>query len=195
MIDVRKEIEKYEPIDLAQEEELQQDEFIEVLQHLQKSLNRFGKDQYKTLGQVEEVLELLEASEEKDKVYGDLRKEAKKKDEEIDALLLAIIMVTDALEDLYYYTVKNNEGSWAEQLSLLWEKLGQKLSYYGIVRIGEEGTTFSSHHGIAEGISKDANRSHGEIVEVIQLGYVYRGRVLRKARVIVNENEERVKYE
>lgn len=192
MIDVIKEFEKYKEIDLDIEESCLQEEFIMIFQTFQKTLNRFGKEQYKTVGQLEEIVDLLEEEKELETSYRELKEGIKKKQEEVHTLLQGLITAADKLEDIYRYTLKKEEDPWAEQISMLWESLGQELSRYGIIRIEGIGSFFSTPYYSVEGIKKDPNLPHGTIIEVLQAGYTYQGTVIRKAKVIVNENQERM---
>ena len=82
----------------------------------------------------------------------------------------------------------NGEGAdWAEGIELIYRKLQNIIESEGVVRIQAENQLFdpSQHEAISH--EHDPDHESGEIIEVVQQGYRLGDRVLRPARVGVEE--------
>lgn len=187
MLDVSKELREYQMIDLEERIGDGDRELPEVIGKFTNYLERLGKDQLKFAQQLEEIFLLIENSSEQNKIA---QAEAEKKKQEIDDLLEAMIALADSLEDIYKYAFKSVQGSWKEQVSLLWKKIADQLEKFEIKRIEGTGTFFDPHLHVASEVKEYPGVAHGQILDVIKCGYMYKEKILRKAEVIVNKLEE-----
>ena len=104
------------------------------------------------------------------------------------SLVQGLMAVLDQLENIYRYALKNERGSWFEQVQFLWSDTSAILLQQGIVRIEGDNTLFDSRlHSVVQ-VKEDSNIPDGLILDVLRCGYMYKSRLLRKAQVIVNKN-------
>ena len=141
-----------------------------------RSLKRISRELNNTNIQLEEVfsqyMEENMEEKEKDKYITELKKTLAASEEEKLLLVQGLVATLDKLEDIYRYSLKNESGSWAGQMELLWRNTAEDLLQQGIIRIEGGNTLFDA-------------RIHSA---VLRCGYMYQSRLLRKARVIVNKN-------
>ena len=74
-----------------------------------------------------------------------------------------------------------------QQLRLMKEQMVEKLSLTGITVLGIEGVPYNSAYYQPIGTECNLEKAEGEILKVIKKGYTYKGKLLRKAEVIVNK--------
>lgn len=194
MIDVKKEIKRYMPIDLdnIDNKSYRQDEtLIEAVKGFSAVLKRIGKEQYRYSHQLEEILDLIEDLKAHESSGDILREDNRQAKKEIDLLTKAILDLADALEDIYTYAIEFGDEALKGQMAIQWDKLGTILTQYGISRMEGIGTHFTSTFYVAKAIEEDDDIPHGQIVGVIRSGYLWKGQVLRKAQVIVNRRRDR----
>lgn len=118
-------------------------------------------------------------------------------DAETSALLLSVIEVLDAFERVFANIevrqpeVSRQMGIWIGNFRTVSRMLGNTLSAYGVIATDSLDQVFDPHwHQIGETLA-DAARPEGTIVRELKRGYVWHGRVLRKAEVtVVRDNEE-----
>lgn len=110
------------------------------------------------------------------------------------SLILSILPVLDDLERAIRAMPKNVEAdSWFEGIKLIQRKMKSTLEGQGICEIeAEEGGEFDPyvHEAVARAVGED-----GKIMEVVQKGYTFHGRVIRPAFVVVGHGETTGKTE
>ncbi|NLI93093.1 MAG: nucleotide exchange factor GrpE [Peptococcaceae bacterium] len=187
MIDFRKELAKFDFVTVDAEFVGCYNEAIQVIEVFNSTLKRIGKELNNTNIQLEEVLSQYMEEKEKDKYIAEMKKAITAYEEEKLSLVRGLVATLDQLEDLYRYSLKNECGSWSEQIQLLWRNTSANLLLQGITRIEGENTLFDSRIHSAVQVKEDNNFPNGVILEVLRSGYMYRSRLLRKAQVVVNK--------
>ena len=184
MLNIKQELQKYiEP----ESSSPSQGELPTVLEVFAQEVKRFGKEQYKTTSQLEELLIQMEEQAEGDNAKQVLEQQLKNTSEEKSQLLLALLTSADALEEVYRFAQKNATDDWQKQLALQWERLGKALMFCGLMRIEGIGDPYQPQTQVATGVSSDPTLPEEVVLTIIKSGYVYRGQLLRKAEVIVNK--------
>lgn len=193
MLDVTKEIKAYDVIDLEQKVTLPHQELLETITTFTNAFKRIGKDQFKFSQQLEEIFFLLEEEQEQNKNYQKMEQKmeqtAKKGERDLEGLLQVLLTLADSLEDIYRYALSSEQPAWKEQMRLQWLKVEQQLEKCSITRIEGAGTLFAPQLHIAKEIKKYPGVPHGQILDLLRNGYMYKGKILRKAEVIVNQVE------
>lgn len=186
IINIKEELEKYEEIDL---EDIYQEETSEInmcLKEFTKAFDRVGKEQYKSNNQINDMIDMLE-EEKLNNIKGiEIREKTRIKEEENLRLLKGIINVCDLMEDIYLYSEKFGDNLWKEQIKLQWSNLEKILSKQSISRIGDLNETFEPDFHRAIEIKSIPDVDNNIIIEVIKSGYIYYGKVIRKADVVIN---------
>ena len=192
MIDFRKELTKYDFLTVEADFVERSNETTQLLEVFNSTLKRISRELNNTNIQLEEVfsqyMEENMEEKEKDKYITELKKTLAASEEEKLLLVQGLVATLDKLEDIYRYSLKNESGSWAGQMELLWRNTAEDLLQQGIIRIEGGNALFDARIHSAVEVKENANFLNGMILEVLRCGYMYQSRLLRKARVIVNKN-------
>lgn len=185
MLDIKQELQKYlEPQALPK-----QSEISVALELFTQEAKRFGKEQYKTTSQLEELIIQMEEQSENNQKEQVLVQQLTAVSDEVKQLLQSLMSSSDCLEEVYRFAKKNADPSWQQQLSMQWKRLEQTLMFCGLMRIEGIGERYQSQTQVAVGVASNLTLPEGIVVEIIKSGYVYRGQVLRKAEVLVNKHQ------
>lgn len=187
MIDFRKELAKFDFITVDAEFAGCYNEAAQVIEVFNSTLKRIGMELNNTNMQLEEVLSQYMEENEKDKYITEMKKAVTAFEEEKLSLVQGLVATLDQLEDLYRYALKNESGSWSEQMQLLWNNTSANLLLLGITRIEGENTLLDSRIHSAVQVKENKSLLNGVILEVLRAGYMYQSRLLRKTQVIVNK--------
>ncbi len=189
MIDVEKEIEEFCTVDLEQEAISSHGELLKTINVFSDIFKRLGKEQFKYLQQLEEIILMLEDNKETEREYREIKHEVKIKKKKVEGLLETLLELVDSLEDIYRYAHQSGQISWKEQMMMQWIKAVQLLEKQGITLIQGAGHLFNVQLHKAREVKEHSEYPHGYILEVTRNGYMYKGMVIRKADVIVNKTE------
>jgi len=190
MLNIKDELKNYEYIDIEtsfSNSESFNSEVMNLLQAFSKSYDRIGKEQYKAVSGIDEIIEILEEDKENSHRIKELKESAKIKDIEIEALISTLINIYDMIENMSSFFAEKGDKSLQEQIRLMKEQMVEKLSLTGITVLGTEGVPYNSAYHKAIGTECNADKSEEEILKVIKRGYTYKGKLLRKAEVIANK--------
>jgi molecular chaperone GrpE (heat shock protein) len=186
LLDVKKELHRYEEITLDNLVDIQQSELSATLNIFTKAFQRLGKEQFKATTEIENITEMLEEMSQNNKDNRELKNHVKSKDSEIERLVSGIISICDTFEDMYIFSEKSQDEEWKKQINLQWSNLNNIISLLGLTRIGKIGGIFKSEFHRAIEVKNQQEIPNGKIVEIIKSGYMYCGKLLRKADVIIN---------
>ena len=193
MIDFQKELAKFDFLNVDDEFVGYYNETIPLLEVFNSTLKRISKELNSANIQLEEVLaqytEENAAQKEKDSYITELKRTVYACEEENLSLVKTLVAVLDRLEDIYRYALKNEHGSWAEQMRLIWRNTAEHLLSQGMIRIEGKDTLFDPRLHSAVQVTENNAVSNGMILEVLRCGYMYRSHLLRKAQVIVNKTD------
>ena len=104
-------------------------------------------------------------------------------------VIKSMISIVDDLERLYD-AVKNNDKldkSLKEGMALIQSKVEKIFSELDVVPFGEAGDLLDSELHDALMVRQEEDKNDNEIIEVFEKGYLYRDRVIRHAKVVVNK--------
>lgn len=189
MIDFEKELAKFDFAAVDAEFTGQYSEAAPAVEVCAATLKRIGRELHGANMQMEEVLSFLGEDAEKDKLLAENKKKVTLLEEEKMSLVRGLITTLDQLEHIYRYTVENEQGSWAEQIKLLWNSAATDLMSLGLTRIEGEQTRFDVRFHVAVQVQEHKEIQDGMILAVLRCGYLYQNQLLRKAEVVVNRNE------
>ena len=196
MLDIEEEFKKYEFTKCEHNSMENKDSLNSIsalLQMFTKAYERIGKEQYKTSSGLEEILDILEESSEeiKDKqvIINELQEREKTKDHELTIAINTIISIADMFEYINVFINKSGMESLKAQFNLVSEQLAEKLSGSSITVLGVQGLEFdmSIHQAIATEYEED--KQEGVILQVVKRGYMYNGKLFRKAEVVINKKK------
>ena len=101
-----------------------------------------------------------------------------------------MISIVDDLERLYD-AVKNNDDldqSLKEGMALIQSKVEKIFSELDVISFGEAGDLLDSDLHDALMVKQEEDKNDNEIIDVFEKGYLYRDRVIRHAKVVVNKS-------
>ncbi|MFH1087021.1 MAG: nucleotide exchange factor GrpE [Chloroflexota bacterium] len=125
--------------------------------------------------------DLINYKRQAERERNDLRESAN------SALVLSLLPVLDDLDwALASLAPKLARHNWVDGIKLVRQKLISTLEAAGLSRIETKGQSFDPrfHEAVLTREGQD-----GAILEEVQRGYMFRGRVLRPARVVVGSDE------
>lgn len=186
MIDIKKELVKYKPMDEGKYMKYD-DVTSNLLSSFSKIVERFGKDQYRTLNHMDDILMAIEDKRGLEKIVEDMEdKISFMKGTEIK-LLEAIVEVCDLTENMYIYSLRSNDSNLRSQMELQWKTLQHSLLKCGIVRFGNSGDIFDKQLHVAVESRESLDFSNIQIIEVIKSGYMYKDQLLNRAEVVITK--------
>ena len=102
-------------------------------------------------------------------------------------LILELLPVLDDLERAFAaIPPRLVQTSWADGVKLIWGKLRTTLETQGLSEIKAVGEPFDPH--LHEAIRQDRGEE-GVVVEEVQKGYEFNGRIIRPSKVVVGNGE------
>jgi molecular chaperone GrpE (heat shock protein) len=164
-------------------EPLPQYELTEVLAEGQALLDALNKKQAELSLQVEEVYDLVKDADDRG-----LQETLKTERARLQQLLEVAVGLSDMLEHFCVYAGQSGSAELEHQGRLLWQNSQALLESCGITRFGEAGESLNPLlHTVHSALDSKIPKEH--IVRVLQSGYGYLGRLLRKAAVVVSRGE------
>lgn len=152
-----------------------------LLNTLSQEIRQNSTDIRKHDMSLEDCLEMLEEQQENEKQD---RKRRKEFEEERDSLLKLIEVYQEQMWSMRRYA-SEHDPAWMPQLDLSRETIKGKEDLCGVARIEETGGRVDYElHEVVE-VRETAQEEQAQTVaEVCHPGYIYRGKVRRKAKVI-----------
>ncbi|RMF89908.1 MAG: nucleotide exchange factor GrpE [Nitrospinota bacterium] len=107
-------------------------------------------------------------------------------------LLQALLPVLDNLERALEATktVSPPLAAWVNGMEMIWKQFKDVLAQAGVKEIVAEGQPFDPTRHEAVEIHYTTDQEEGMVVSVLQKGYLFHGRVLRPAKVVVAKAPE-----
>ena len=102
----------------------------------------------------------------------------------------ALISIVDDLERLYSAIDNKNDSNKAlqEGITMIQSKIDKVFLEREVTSFCEEGEILDSNLHDALMVKQEKNKKDNEILEVFEKGYMYRDRVIRHAKVVVNKS-------
>ena len=108
-------------------------------------------------------------------------------------LILELLPVLDDLERAFAAVPPRlTKTSWVDGIRLIWSKLRTALEAQGLSEIRAVGEPFDPH--LHEAVRQDRGKE-GVIIEEVQKGYKFRGKIIRPSKVVVGNGEEETEKE
>lgn len=197
MLDIKDELKNYKVVKFeenSQEDEGQDNEEMRSLLNVfTKAYERIGKEQYKTSSGVEEILDILEENNEinneKQTVIKELKQEVEDRNNELKAILNTVTGMSDIFDYMNSYVLNSDNENLKAQFNLVQEQLLEKLSKVSITVLGTVNGEVDINIHQPIGTKWKEEKCEGTILEVVRKGYMYKGKLLRKAEIIINKNE------
>lgn len=190
MLDVKEELKNYKFLDMDKSldnEKCYHEDVQNLLKIFSKSYDRIGKEQYKAVNGIDEIIEFLEELKDDSDKIKESRRQLKSKESEIECLIEVLTSVYDMIENMNSFIAEKGNNSLKEQIRLMKNEINEKFSLAGIGVLGKDKVKYNSDCYRAIGTEIDINIPQEEVLKVIKNGYTYKGKLLKKADVIVNK--------
>lgn len=213
MLNAVEELKKYRKIDIEGEniddDNIEWAGFPDVMEQNRQFIEEIGKlsrNQFKAVQQIdvfsEEITELLQEKmgllQEKMDKSEILEKALSDKDDLMDTLktriqyvstdkqhmLMTVIKLVDIFETAADFISRSGDEAWVGQIKRVMEGIEGLMSETGINEINVYAFNDNFHEAVD--VVYDESKGYREIVKIEKKGYTYRGKVLRKAKVVVN---------
>lgn len=171
-----------------------------IVNRIADDINRISKNQFRLGQQVEdfseEILKILHEeldiaetykkwASSRDDLINELNRRSEENEKRIESLVMALISFSDAMDIIYTFISSSGDTDWILQMERVRNSLTIVMAQNNLHEIGNEKYFEDIMHDVVS-VVEDRNRDFREIVSVERKGYSYMGRILRKARVIVN---------
>ncbi|MHC6180183.1 nucleotide exchange factor GrpE [Clostridium sp. JNZ X4-2] len=187
MLDINEELKNYKFTEFGnvlEEEEKNYEVLENILNIFTKDYKKIGKEQYKAANGIEEILDILE---EKQDVFKELKEREKDRNNEISTILSLIMNILDIFDYINTFALQGRDKNLQDQFELVKEQLTEKLSQSSITILDRENTKFDVklHNPVAVKCCRE--KPEGVILQIVRKGYMYKGKILRKADIVVNK--------
>jgi len=171
-----------------------------ILDRIADDINRISKNQFRIGQQIEdcfeEILHILHQELDLAKTYqqslaarDDLIKEMNRRagenEKRIESLVMALVRVSDMIDIIFSAISSSGDEDWIRQMERVKNSLAMVLAENNLDEIGNEKYFDDALHDVVS-LVEDPDRDFREVAGVEQKGYAYRGKILRKARVVIN---------
>jgi len=148
-------------------------------------------EEQKLLGTQDKVKELEERLLRLQADFDNYRKRASKENDALREnasaeMLLKFLPIFDEFDIAMTHVDKASHKEFKQGIELIFAKMLDFLKREGVEPMNALGESFDpyKHDAIRQGKGED-----GKVIEVVQKGYLYKGRVLRHAKIVVGKKE------
>ncbi len=110
--------------------------------------------------------------------------------QEMAAFLTRLIPILDSLDSIKRTVEESGQEDWKQGIAFFHEKLINHFASYEFKPSAEIGMAFDPSLHESVGVERQSDLAPGSITEIIQPGWLYKGQVLRFAKVIVARARE-----
>jgi molecular chaperone GrpE (heat shock protein) len=212
MLDLVDELKKYSKIETAAQSlhETDENKSDAVIDVLHDDIDRISKALFKLEQFYENIAEEIHefagsqsvlqeshnnALKYKDNIIKDMYRQLSEYNVRAKGLLGALFEISDKMDIVYSYAGSLGDEKWKSQLAHIKNDTDKILLSNGIVETGNEEYFDDVLHDAVAAV-EDEEKGYHQIVDVERKGYLYNGKVYRKAKVIVNtyRKEENKKW-
>ena len=145
-------------------------------------LQKFGKEIGRHNMAIENLLDVIEEEQERNRSGKLLERERK---EEQDRLLSLVSVYQEQFWQMKRFFEERNE-SWAQQFALMEEELNQSMDRCGITPVDRTGVMVDYElHEVVQAVDTNDTARDRRVAEILSPGYLYQGKVRKKAKASV----------
>jgi len=173
---------------LLNEEPLTSNPILDNYESLAKVFNNLTKQQFKSVTEIESLKDvILEKIESETVLRYKVLEQNNNLQRQNEELIFSLIYVMDLMSSLLEAVQKMQKVELIDPIERLVNETDSRMKSMGLIQVNETHTQFDSsiHYAIE---TKSDNKFKDEtIIEVLKPGYIYEGRIIRRADVIVNK--------
>jgi molecular chaperone GrpE len=182
-ISLQNELRKLRPVDLSEVDAAANPApSAGVLEEISKNLARLAKHQFRITQSMETMAEACRRAEEQAEEH---RRAAARMAETRRQDAVRVLGIVDAVDDAAIVARQIGDARWTERLDRLASRLLQTLAGMGVSEIPARGNPFNEElHEALETVAQTPEAGPGVVHEVVSRGFLYEGKVVRRAQVI-----------
>ena len=155
----------------------------ELFNSIDQKLQKQNKLQQKTCLSIEDLVEQVEKMTENESQIKELEQENK--------MLIKTLMTSyDLFSEIILGANDSSGEAWYQQIVLQSKRLAKMLQEVGITLIHSQNDKLDLLYHKVIDCEYDAFKEDNQIIRYIKVGYIYKGKVVRKAEVIINKRED-----
>ena len=155
----------------------------ELFNSIDQKLQKQNKLQQKTCLSIEDLVEQVEKMTENESQIKELEQENK--------MLIKTLMTSyDLFSEIILGANDSSGEAWYQQIVLQSKRLAKMLQEVGITLIHSQNDKLDLLYHKVIDCEYDALKEDNQIIRYIKVGYIYKGKVVRKAEVIINKRED-----
>jgi len=154
----------------------------ELFSSIDQKLQKQNKLQQKTCLVMEDLVEQVEKISEDQFQAMILEQENK-------TLIKTLMTSYDLFAEILFGAYEKYQEPWYQQILFQSERLAKNLQEVGITLINSQDSKLDLIYHKVVDYQYDAAIAENQIVKYIKVGYIYKGKVVRKAEVIINKRE------
>jgi molecular chaperone GrpE len=182
-ISLQNDLRKLQPVTLSEGDPAAEGKLpAGVLEELSKNLAKLAKHQFRATQSMEAMAEACRRAEEQAEEH---RRSAARMAETRRQDAIRLLGIVDAVDDAAIVARQIGDARWTERLDRLASRLLQTLAGMGVSEIPARGNPFNEElHEALETVPQTPESGAGTVHEVVSRGFLYEGRVVRRAQVI-----------
>jgi len=168
-----------------EEQPARQDDLAEILVREERLLSTLKRKQDDVSIQVEEIYDLVRELASENAAFRGLYQAEQ---ERVRQFIQAVMSLNDQLDDFHAFAIQSGDDSLSHQAEIMRKQAAAALERCAMTRLGQPGQLLDPTIHSVQGMRSIP----GEYVtQVLQSGYRYQSTVLRKAAVLIGQEERR----
>ena len=163
--------------------ELNIQDLLQVMVSMKSDLKTINKNSKKSIMSIESLKEDLHRNS---KENFKLKKEIEEKKANEIKIYRKIILILDQIDSFHKFILTLDNEEFSHNLEIMKKVIRKEISEINLVEIKSMGELFNPELHKCIAVEEDQSRESKEIISVIEKGYMFRGRVIRPASVIIS---------
>lgn len=181
------ELEKFSFVNLQELNNSEQVLFTENFDGLLKQIKNFTKQQLKTVQQVEFLKDDITKKMNYDiKLFDETLNVKNSLERQRKVLFSGLMNIVDLISNFYHMVNQSQDLHVKATLETLYKEVQKNLRNIGFISIDKVGEDFDSTYHYTVKTKWVEQQNEDTVLEVLRIGYIFEGEVIRKADVIVN---------
>lgn len=163
-------------------EEISMKDFYEMMNKMKNDIRSINKNSKKSIMSIESLKEDINKNKEQN---FKLKKQLEEKKYNEIKIYKKIIVILDLIDNISKSALELENEELLDSLEIMQKIIRKELTEIDLIEIKSMGELFNPDIHKCLAVEKDNSKEHNEVIEVIEKGYMLKGRVLRPAYVII----------
>lgn len=162
--------------------ELYMEDLLKLMMNMKNDLKTINKNSKKSIMSIESLKEDLNKNS---KENFKLKKEIEERKINEIKIYRKIILILDQIDNFYKFIVNLENKELLYNLEIMRKIIRKEMSEINLIEIKSMGELFNPELHKCIAVEEDNSNESKEIIDVIEKGYMIRGKVIRPASVII----------